>query len=229
MTPGSTRSIDPHRVRDDHDQHRRPGGITELSPTRAADPYVFLLHDGFSKDLGPGQVVELDALESAFIHFRRVRSTRRLGPPTPSVRTSKGCKPGCERFTAGPAGDGAMSPRRHTEKAEVSDEAHPAPAEGCRAEGAYRRRKKPHRGIGPARTMCLIGPDALVGDGLPVDTSVEGPQPELLIRVDEYTRERLAIVVDRSLDTVFIDSARRCRTPPGSSRSTASATSSATC
>jgi len=65
----------------------------------------------------------------------------------------------------------------------------------------YRKRKKPHRGIGTAvGAMCPIPPNALWALDFQFDTTVDGRLLKLLYIVDEYTRECPAIVVDRSID-----------------------------
>ena len=65
----------------------------------------------------------------------------------------------------------------------------------------YRKRKKPHRGIGTAvGAMCPIAPNALWALDFQFDTTVDGRTLKLLNIVDEYTRECPAIVVDRSID-----------------------------
>jgi len=65
----------------------------------------------------------------------------------------------------------------------------------------YRKRKKPHRGIGTAvGAMCPIAPNALWALDFQFDTTVDGRTIKLLNIVDEYTRECPAIVVDRSID-----------------------------
>lgn len=73
-----------------------------------------------------------------------------------------------------------------------------------RAEGLkvpYRRRKKPHRGIGVAvGQMCPIRPDVLWALDFQFDTTVDGKTLKLLNVVDEFTRECPAIVVDRSIN-----------------------------
>jgi putative transposase len=73
-----------------------------------------------------------------------------------------------------------------------------------RAEGLkvpYRKRKKPHRGIGTAvGAMCPIAPNALWALDFQFDTTVDGRTIKLLNIVDEYTRECPAIVVDRFID-----------------------------
>lgn len=65
----------------------------------------------------------------------------------------------------------------------------------------YRKRKKPHRGIGTAvGAMCPITPNALWAMDFQFDTTVDGRTLKLLNIVDEYTRECPTIVVDRSID-----------------------------
>jgi putative transposase len=65
----------------------------------------------------------------------------------------------------------------------------------------YRKRKKPHRGIGVAvGAMCPIRPNVLWALDFQFDTTVDGRTLKLLNVVDEYTRECPAIVVDRSID-----------------------------
>jgi hypothetical protein len=65
----------------------------------------------------------------------------------------------------------------------------------------YRKRKKPHRGIGThVGAMCPIAPNALWALDVQFDTTVDGRILKLLNVVDELTRECPAIVVDRSID-----------------------------
>jgi putative transposase len=65
----------------------------------------------------------------------------------------------------------------------------------------YRKRKKPHRGIGTAvGAMCPIAPNALWALDFQFDVTVDGRTLKLLNIVDEYTRESPGIVVDRSID-----------------------------
>jgi len=60
----------------------------------------------------------------------------------------------------------------------------------------YRKRKKPHRGIGTAvGAMCPVAPNALWALDFQFDTTVDGRILKLLNIVDEYTRECPAIVV----------------------------------
>ena len=65
----------------------------------------------------------------------------------------------------------------------------------------YRKRKKPHRGIGVAvGAMCPIRPNVLWALDFQFDTTVDRRTIKLLNIVDEFTRECPAIVVDRSID-----------------------------
>ena len=65
----------------------------------------------------------------------------------------------------------------------------------------YRKRKKPHRGIGTAvGPMCPIAPNALWALDFLFDTTVDGRTLKLLNIVDEFTRECPAIVVGRCCD-----------------------------
>ena len=65
----------------------------------------------------------------------------------------------------------------------------------------YRKRKRPHRGIGTAvGAMCPAAPNALWALDFQFDTTADGRTIKLLNIVDEYTRECPAIVVDRSID-----------------------------
>jgi len=65
----------------------------------------------------------------------------------------------------------------------------------------YRTRKKPHRGIGAAiGAMSPIAPNVVWALDFQYDTTVDGRTIKLLNIVDEYTREALAIVVERSID-----------------------------
>jgi putative transposase len=65
----------------------------------------------------------------------------------------------------------------------------------------YRKRKKPHRGIGTAvGAMCPIAPNALWALDFQFDTTVDGRILKLLNIVDEFTRECPALVVDRHCD-----------------------------
>jgi putative transposase len=72
-------------------------------------------------------------------------------------------------------------------------------AEGLRV--PYRKRKKPHRGVGtPVGAMCLIAPNALWALDFQFDTTADGRTLKLLNVIDEFTRECPAIVVGRSID-----------------------------
>jgi putative transposase len=65
----------------------------------------------------------------------------------------------------------------------------------------YRKRKKPHRGIGTAvGAMSPIAPNALWALDFQFDTTADGRTLKLLNVIDEYTRECPAIVVGRSID-----------------------------
>lgn len=65
----------------------------------------------------------------------------------------------------------------------------------------YRKRKKPLRGIGVAvGAMCPIRPNAIWALDFQFDQTVDGRQLKLLNVIDEYSRECLAIDVDRSID-----------------------------
>ena len=65
----------------------------------------------------------------------------------------------------------------------------------------YRKRKKPHRGIGAAvGPMSPIAPNALWALDFQFDVTADGRLLKLLNVVDEFTRECPAIVVDRSID-----------------------------
>jgi putative transposase len=73
-----------------------------------------------------------------------------------------------------------------------------------RAEGLkvpYRRRKKPHRGVGTAvGAMCPARPNALWALDFQFDITADSRTIKLLNVVDEYTRECPVIVVERSID-----------------------------
>jgi putative transposase len=65
----------------------------------------------------------------------------------------------------------------------------------------YRKRKRPHRGIGTALgAMCPIAPNALWALDFQFDTTDDHRTLKLLNIVDEFTRECPAIVVERSID-----------------------------
>ena len=64
-----------------------------------------------------------------------------------------------------------------------------------------RRRKKPLRGIGAhVGAMCPIRPNALWAMDFQFDTTADGKTLKMLNVIDEFTREALAIDVDRSID-----------------------------
>lgn len=63
------------------------------------------------------------------------------------------------------------------------------------------RRKKPLRGIGVAvGSFCPIRPDVVWAMDFQFDTTVDGRTVKLLNIVDEFTREALDIVVERSIN-----------------------------
>jgi putative transposase len=130
------------------------------------------------------------------------RSTQRLAPPTPSEEEA--------RLRAWLRAFSTRRPRWGWRRA-----AKAARREGWtvndkriqrlwRDEGLkvpYRKRKKPHRGIGTAvGAMCPIRPNALWAMDFQFDTTADGKTLKLLNIVDEYTRECPAIVVDRSIN-----------------------------
>ncbi len=64
-----------------------------------------------------------------------------------------------------------------------------------------RKRKKPLRGIGAhVGAMCPIRPDALWALDFQFDTTADGRTLKMLNVIDEFTREALAIEVDRTID-----------------------------
>ncbi len=64
-----------------------------------------------------------------------------------------------------------------------------------------KKRKQPLRGIGaPVGAMCPIRPNALWALDFQFDVTVDGRTLKLLNVIDEFTREALAIEVDRSID-----------------------------
>jgi len=69
----------------------------------------------------------------------------------------------------------------------------------------YRKRKKPHRGIGaPVGAMSPITPNALWALDFQFDTTDDNRTIKLLNIVDEFTRECPAIVVERSIDADLV-------------------------
>ena len=65
----------------------------------------------------------------------------------------------------------------------------------------YRTRKKPLRGIGTAiGAMSPIAPDVVWALDFQYDTTADGRTIKLLNIVDEFTRQALAVVVERSID-----------------------------
>jgi putative transposase len=72
-------------------------------------------------------------------------------------------------------------------------------AEGLRV--PYRKRKKPLRGIGSVvGRMCPIRPNVVWALDFQFDQTTDGRMLKLLNVIDEFTREALAIDVDRSID-----------------------------
>jgi len=72
----------------------------------------------------------------------------------------------------------------------------------------YRKRKKPLRGIGQAvGAMCPIRPNVVWALDFQFDQTADGRQLKLLNVIDEYSRECLAIDVDRSINA---DDVVRC-------------------
>jgi putative transposase len=72
-------------------------------------------------------------------------------------------------------------------------------AEGLRV--PYRKRKRPLRGIGvPIGAFCPIRPNVVWALDFQFDQTRDGRMLKLLNVIDEYTRECLAIDVDRSID-----------------------------
>jgi hypothetical protein len=90
----------------------------------------------------------------------------------------------------------------------------------------YRKPKKPHNGIGTAvGAMCPIAPNTLWAMDFQFDTTVDGRTLKLLNIVDEFTRERPAIVVDRSIDADrVVTTLDRLKLTRGARRSSASTT-----
>ncbi len=65
----------------------------------------------------------------------------------------------------------------------------------------YRKRKRPLRGIGVAvGAMCPIRPNVIWALDFQFDQTTDGRNLKLLNVIDEYSRECLAIDVDRSID-----------------------------
>jgi putative transposase len=79
-------------------------------------------------------------------------------------------------------------------------------AEGLRV--PYRKKKRPLRGIGVAvAAMCPVRPNVVWALDFQFDQTGDGRMLKLLNVIDEYTRECLAIDVDRSIDA---DGVVRC-------------------
>jgi putative transposase len=65
----------------------------------------------------------------------------------------------------------------------------------------YRRRKQPLRGVGAkVGAMCPIAPNVLWAGNFQFDQTDDARPLKLLHIVDEYTREELAMDVERSID-----------------------------
>jgi len=130
------------------------------------------------------------------------RSTQRLDPPTPSDEEAE--------LRAWLRAFAVERPRWGWRRAykQLRREGHRVNKKRIqrlwRAEGLqvpYRKRKKPHRGIGaPVGPMCPIRPNVLWALDFQFDTTADGRTLKLLNVVDEFTRECPAIVVDRSID-----------------------------
>jgi putative transposase len=130
------------------------------------------------------------------------RSTQRLDPPTPSqdeqrlrawLRAFAKARPrwGWRRAAKQARREGLVVNDKRVQRL-WRDEGLKVP---------YRKRKKPHRGIGTAvGAMCPIAPNALWALDFQFDTTADGRTLKLLNVIDEYTRECPAIVVDRSID-----------------------------
>jgi putative transposase len=130
------------------------------------------------------------------------RSTQRLDPPTPSadeqrlrawLRTFAKARPrwGWRRAAKQARREGFVVNDKRIQRL-WRDEGLKVP---------YRKRKKPHRGIGTAvGAMSPIAPNALWALDFQFDTTADGRTLKLLNVIDEYTRECPAIVVDRSID-----------------------------
>jgi putative transposase len=69
----------------------------------------------------------------------------------------------------------------------------------------YRKRKRPLRGIGVrVGAFCPIAPDVVWAMDFQFDQTADGRTLKLLNVVDEFTREALAIEVDRSIDADYV-------------------------
>ena len=130
----------------------------------------------------------------------QARSTQRLAPPAPSddelrafLRTFSAQRPrwGWRRALVAAREAGYVVNHKKIQRL-------------WREEGLkvpYRKRKKPPRGIGVrVGAMCPIAPDVIWAMDFQFDQTADGRQLKLLNVVDEFTRERLAIEVERSID-----------------------------
>jgi putative transposase len=130
------------------------------------------------------------------------RSTERLGPPRPSDEEAE-LRAWLRAFSKERPRWGwrraAKQARREGRRVNDKRILRLWRLEGLKV--SYRKRKKPHRGIGTAvGAMCPIAPNALWAMDFQFDTTVDGRTIKLLNVVDEFTRECPAIVVDRSID-----------------------------
>jgi putative transposase len=137
------------------------------------------------------------------------RSTQRLAPPQPTddelalrawLRDFARRRPrwGWRRAATGAAKAGWRANRKRIHRLWRE--------EGLRV--PYRKRKKPLRGIGVAvGAMCPIRPNVVWALDFQFDQTSDGRQLKLLNVIDEYSRECLAIDVDRSIDA---DGVVRC-------------------
>jgi putative transposase len=134
------------------------------------------------------------------------RSTQRLAPPARSddeealrafLRAFSTCRPrwGWRRAANAARRDGWRVNNKRIQRLWRE--------EGLRV--PYRKRKKPHRGIGTAAgAMCPIAPNALWALDFQFDTTDDHRTLKLLNIVDEFTRECPAIVVERSIDADLV-------------------------
>ena len=137
------------------------------------------------------------------------RSTQRLAPPVPSddelalrawLREFSRKRPrwGWRRAATEAAKAGWQANRKRIHRLWRE--------EGLRV--PYRKRKKPLRGIGQAvGAMCPIRPNVVWALDFQFDQTADGRQLKLLNVIDEYSRECLAIDVDRSINA---DDVVRC-------------------
>jgi putative transposase len=137
------------------------------------------------------------------------RSTQRLAPPVPTddelalrawLREFSRKRPrwGWRRAATEAAKAGWQANRKRIHRL-WREEGLPVP---------YRKRKRPLRGIGVAvGAMCPIRPNVVWALDFQFDQTADGRQLKLLNVIDEYSRECLAIDVERSIDA---DGVVRC-------------------